>query len=85
VWGDHADALVGDEELDVASFVGSAEPDVVELAHVAQGDLAVRVDLVVPDAEVRDGFGGRWLGFDPGVVGLEWCAPLEGSVGRMSL
>jgi hypothetical protein len=73
--------LVGDQEFDLASFVGSAEPDVVEFARVAQADLAVGVDPVVPDAEVCDGLAGRWLGLDPGAVGLEWCAPVEGSVG----
>src|SRR5271165_5857263 len=64
VEGDHADALIGDEELDPASLVGSAEPDVVELAHVAQADLAVGIDLVSSDAEVRDGLRGCWLGLD---------------------
>jgi len=48
---------------------------------VAQADLAGLIDLVLADPEV--GFGVRACGFglDPGVVGLEWCAPVEGSVG----
>jgi hypothetical protein len=37
---DDADLLVGDEELDCAAFVGSSEADFVELAVVAQADLA---------------------------------------------
>lgn len=71
---DDADLLVGDEELHGPAFVGSANPDFVEAAHVAQADLARVVDLVLADTEV----GVRWLalglGLDAGAEGLEWCA-----------
>ena len=58
---DHADVLVGDEEFDWTAFVGSAEADVVELAHVADADLAVGVDLVLAHPEV-----GRAVEVSPG-------------------
>ena len=67
---DDADGLVGDEELDLASFVGSADADVVEPARVAQADLAVRVDGVVADPEVCRGLRGRWFGLQARAVGL---------------
>ena len=69
---DHADVLVCDQELDRAAFVGSAEPDVVELARVAHADLAVGVDFVLAYSEVRGetriSIGG--FGLDAGAVGL---------------
>jgi hypothetical protein len=46
-----SDVAVGDEELDRPPLVGPADADVVELAVVAQSDGALRVDLVVADAE----------------------------------
>jgi site-specific DNA recombinase len=76
-----ADLLVGDEELDWAAFVGSSEADFVEATHVAQADLPGLVDLLLADTEVRFGGVTGGFGLDAGAVGLEWCAPVEGSVG----
>lgn len=72
------DVAVGDEELDRPALAGSADADVVQLAVVAQGDLALGVDLVVADAEVgaRGGRAGR-PGLDPGAVGLQGRAPSQ--------
>jgi hypothetical protein len=67
---DDADLLAGDEELDGAAFVGSADPDFVEAAHVAQADLAGLVDLVLADAEVGVRGVVCGFGFGAGVVGL---------------
>ena len=49
---DHADLEVVDEQQDGGSGVGSADADVVEAAVDPQGDLAFRVDAVVPDPVV---------------------------------
>ena len=49
---DHADVVVADEQDDVGSGVGSADPDVVQPAGDAQGDAAGLVDAVVPYAGV---------------------------------
>jgi hypothetical protein len=62
---DDADVEVVDEQQDGGSGVGSADADVVEAAVDPQGDLAVGVDAVVPDAVVGvvvTACGGRGLG-----------------------
>jgi hypothetical protein len=57
-----------DEQQDAGSGVGSADTDVVEAAVDPQGDLAVGVDAVVPDAVVMVvACGGGGLG--AGLVG----------------
>jgi hypothetical protein len=38
----------------LASFVGSADAEVSELAGVAEGGLSGRIDAVVADAELAD-------------------------------
>src|SRR4051794_27570392 len=62
--------------------VAASDPDVVEPAVVAQGEVAVGVDGVVTDAvlSVVDGDAGR-DGFGSSEVGLLWCEAVEGSVG----
>jgi hypothetical protein len=68
---DDADVLVGDEELDWPAFVGSSEADFVDLAVVAQADLAGLVDLVLAHPEVGGGLGDAvGFGLDAGAVGL---------------
>jgi hypothetical protein len=65
---DDADLEVLDQQQDGGSGVGSADADVVEAAVDPQGDLAVGVDAVAPDAVVgvvvaacgRGGFGRAW-------------------------
>ncbi len=64
----------------MAAFVGPAEPDFVEPAVVAQADLAGLVDLVLAYSEVGAGRGAGGPGLDPGAVGLQRRAPVEGSV-----
>jgi hypothetical protein len=65
---DDADLEVLDEQQDGGSGVGSADTDVVEAAVDPQGDLAVGVDAVVPDAVVGVvACGGS--GFGAGLVG----------------
>jgi hypothetical protein len=65
---DDADVEVVDEQQDGGSGVGSADTDVVEVAVDPQGDLAVGVDAVVPDAVVGVvACGGS--GFGAGLVG----------------
>ena len=49
---DHADPLVGDQELHGTALVGPADADFVEAAVVAQADLAGLVDPVLAQAEV---------------------------------
>jgi hypothetical protein len=44
---DDADVLVGDQELELAVLVGSADADFVEPAVIAKADLAAGVDLVL--------------------------------------
>src|SRR5690606_8046104 len=63
---DDPDVAVLDEQEDAGSGVGSADADGVELALVAQGDLAGLVDLVLTDpvvgVVVSVGGGGGGLG-----------------------
>ena len=65
---DDADLEVLDEQQDGGSGVGSADTDVVEAAVDPQGDLAVGVDAVVPDAVVGVVTCGG-SGFGAGLVG----------------
>jgi hypothetical protein len=60
--------VVGEHE-DAGSGVGSADADVVELAVVAEGELAVDVDAVGADPVVAGSAGLAWDGLGPGVVG----------------
>ena len=54
---DDADVEVVDEHQDAGSGVGSADADVVELAGVAEGELAAGVDAVGAGAVVAGGAG----------------------------
>jgi hypothetical protein len=58
-----------DEHEDAGSGVGPADADVVELAVVAEGELAVGVDAVGADPVVAGGAGLARDGLGPGVVG----------------
>ena len=55
VVADDADVEVSDEEPDNLAFVGPSDANVEKLVEVAQGDLAVGVDLVGADTEVLGG------------------------------
>lgn len=57
--------------------MGSADMDMAELAEEAQGNLAVGIDSVAPDAVVSGWAGLRGAGFDPCVEGLQWRLPVE--------
>ena len=60
-----------DQDQDGFAGVAAAEADVVQAAVVAQGQLAVGIDPVVPDAVVpADQRGGAGCGFGAGWVGL---------------
>ena len=48
---DHADLLVGDQELHGTALVGPADADFVEAAVVAQADLAGLVDPVLAHSD----------------------------------
>ena len=68
---DDADAQVLDEQDDVGSGVSAADADVVELAGVAEGDVAGGVDDVAADAVV--GVGVRSLtGWSAGSTRFAW-------------
>ena len=49
---ENPDVAIGDQQLDRPALVGTADADVVQLAVMAQADLALAVDSVVADAEV---------------------------------
>ncbi len=57
VRGHDADVGAGDQEEDLAVAVSGADRDVAQLAQVAQGDLALRVDAVATNPEVGGCFG----------------------------
>ena len=65
---DDADVQVVDEHQDAGPGVGSAGADVVELAAVAEGELAVGVDPVGADAVVRAAAWAARRSFGPGGV-----------------
>ena len=70
---DHADVLVGDQEVDAEAAVVGAEADVVEPAEVAEGDDPGLVDAVVADPIVSQWFGDVGSGLDAGVEGVQGC------------
>jgi hypothetical protein len=74
---------VGDEEQDSGAAVASSDPDVVELAVVAEGDSACFVDAVSSDSEVGgdDEAWAGWSGWGSVVEGFEGGASGDGAVG----
>src|SRR5205085_1070369 len=77
----HPDVQVVDQDQDASSGVAPTEPDVVQLAVVAQGDDAAGVHPVLADAPVAvmDADAGR-LGLGSSPEGLGWRAPVQGPV-----
>ena len=63
---DDADVEVLDEQQDGGSGVGSPDTDVVEAAGDPQGEFAVGVDAVVPDAVVGVVVRRGWFWGGPG-------------------
>ena len=80
---DNAYVEVVDEHDDAGSMELSAEPDVVQLAGDAEGDVAV-ADFVVADPVVGlvDAGGGR---FGSGVIGRDRGAVAKRAVGSLSV
>jgi hypothetical protein len=78
---DHADVLVGDQEMDAESAVVSAEADVVESAQISKGDDPCLVDTVVADPVVGEWFGDVGSGLDACVEGVQGRVAVQGSVG----
>src|SRR5580700_3112459 len=78
---DHADVLVGDQEMDAESAVVSAEADVVESAQISEGDDPCLVDTVVADPVVGEWFGDVESGLDACVEGVQGRVAVQGSVG----
>jgi hypothetical protein len=66
---DDQDVFAGDQETDGLVLEGSADPNVVEAAEVAEADGAALVDAVVTDAEVDGRRGNGRPGFDAGAPG----------------
>ena len=81
VVGEDPDVGAGDEHGDGSAGVSAAEADVVESALVADGDLAVAVDLVVAETVAVDG-DAREAGmcFGAGVERVDGSAPREPDV-----
>ena len=80
---DHADVLVGDQEVDAEPAVVSAEADVVEPAQVAESDDPCLVDTVVADPVVSEWFGDVGSGLDAGVEGVQGRVAVEGAMGAL--
>jgi hypothetical protein len=80
VLGHNAHVLVGDEEDHALALVGLADPDVAEAAEVAEGDAARFVHLVVPDTELRWFLWCWWVSLDPRVEGEQRRLQLPSTV-----
>src|SRR5580704_8034654 len=80
---DHADVLVGDQEMDAQPAVVGTETDVVQPAQVAEGDDPCLVDAVVADPVMGERFGDIGSGLDAGVESVEGCVAVEGAVGAV--
>src|SRR5258708_1167834 len=63
IFGDDADVGSGDQESDLAVLMGCSDRNVVQLAEIAEGDLAAGVNLVAANAVV----GGSGLLCGPGL------------------
>jgi hypothetical protein len=78
---DDADVEAVDQHQDGGSGVGSADPDVVQPAVVAEAEFAVAVDDVAADPGLRLAIRGGWrAGFGSGLVGRGWGAAVQGAV-----
>lgn len=76
--------LVGDEHQDLLAAMGRADAQVAYSTGVAQRDFAIVIDPVSAGA-VFGFMRGIRCGFGQGRVGLDWSAPVDGSVGSLGV